>query len=425
MSRKETGLSGLKQIPTHWQKTTIRAITKPVVRRDRPDLPLLSVYRDYGIIPKGSREGNHNRDGEDLSSYKVVRPGNLVLNKMKTWQGSLGVSELEGIVSPAYIICELDNDLNGRFIHYLLRSKPYIFEYNRISYGVRVDQWDMRYDDFKQIPIFLPPRPEQDAIVAFLDEKLADIDRYIAAKQRLIALLNEQKAALINQAVTRGLDGAIAMKESGIEWLGAVPAHWEVTKLKYLFRENDDRSKTGEETLFSLRMHQGLIEHHKVSDKPVTNRELIGYKRTYPGEIVMNRMRAAIGLFGLTHKFGLVSPDYAIFQPIKSLHQEYYIHLFKSSTIQTTFRLESKGLGTGSSGFLRLYSDRFGRIKVPYPPYDEQQQIIEYIHQQSLNFEDAISKTNREIELMQELRTTLIAEAVTGKVDINVARKGV
>ena len=185
-SYKESGFVWLGEIPSHWEESIIKALTRVVSRKNRPNEPLLSVYRDYGVILKSSRDDNYNRPGQDLSAYKYVKPTNLVLNKMKTWQGSLGVSEFHGIVSPAYITCELDiSNVFPRYLHYLLRCRNYIHEYNRLSYGVRTNQWDMRYDDFKKIPVFLPSKQEQRAIAKFLlDRKTVEIDRFIANKEK-------------------------------------------------------------------------------------------------------------------------------------------------------------------------------------------------------------------------------------------------
>jgi type I restriction enzyme S subunit len=151
---KDSGVPWLGKVPAHWQRLPIRAFAQVKNERGRPDLPLLSVYRDYGVIQRDSRDDNYNPQGDDLSSYKVVEPGDLVLNKMKTWQGSLGVSAHLGIVSPAYIVCRLSEQTNRRYLHIVLRSRPYVNCYNQLSFGVRVNQWDMRYQDFKQIPVF-------------------------------------------------------------------------------------------------------------------------------------------------------------------------------------------------------------------------------------------------------------------------------
>ncbi|MCB9267887.1 MAG: restriction endonuclease subunit S, partial [Lewinellaceae bacterium] len=232
---KDSGLIWLGRVPIHWKPIKINNFTKIVSERNHPEEELLSVYRDYGVIKKESRDDNHNKPGENLSNYKLVKPDYLVLNKMKTWQGSLGISKYRGIVSPAYITCKLTkNNIYPPFLHNVLRCRNYVFEYNRISYGVRTDQWDMRYDEFKNIPVFFPNLEEQKAIATFLDHKTAQIAHYIQFKEKTIALLEERKAAIINQAVTRGLDADVKMKDSGIEWLGEVPEGWEVKKLWYL-----------------------------------------------------------------------------------------------------------------------------------------------------------------------------------------------
>ena len=144
-----------------------------------PDLRLLSAYRDYGVIPKDSRDDNYNRVGADLSAYQVVRPGNVVANKMKTWQGSIAVSELEGLVSPAYIVCDVDSSFDPRYLHYLLRSMPYVAEYRRLSYGVRPTQWDLRWDDLRDIRLLKPPANAQVAIADFLDLESALDDSHV------------------------------------------------------------------------------------------------------------------------------------------------------------------------------------------------------------------------------------------------------
>jgi type I restriction enzyme S subunit len=214
----DSGIESIAKVPCRWQRSSIRAITRLRNERGRPDLPLLSVYREFGVILKNSRDDNRNPEGQDLNSYKVVKEGDLVLNKMKTWQGSLGVSKYHGIVSPAYIVCELRSDVVPRFIHYLLRSDPYVFEYNRISYGVRIGQWDMRYDEFKRIPVFLPSIEEQHLIAEFLDTRLRELDKLIDNYRHLVgvvakslaekrmSLLHEYRQSLVAEVVTGKLD---------------------------------------------------------------------------------------------------------------------------------------------------------------------------------------------------------------------------
>lgn len=200
---KDSGVLWIGQVPEHWRVTAVTNITETVSYKNYPNEELLSVYRDYGVIIKSSRDDNNNKAGSDLSNYKLVEPGFLVINKMKAWQGSLGVSDFRGIVSPAYITCRTNKKIVDRgYLHHLLRSRNYINEYNRLSYGVRVDQWDMRYDDFKYVPVLLPPMTEQIAIATYLDTKIPQIDRIITAINTQIDQLKKLRKALINDVVT-------------------------------------------------------------------------------------------------------------------------------------------------------------------------------------------------------------------------------
>ncbi len=192
---RPTKYEWLTEVPTHWQTRTMRSLTTvSSERRGNREATLLSVYREYGVIVKSSRDDNHNVESEDLSNYKWVRTGDLVMNKMKMWQGSLGVSEFDGIVSPAYIVCHInDENVNRRYLHMLLRSPCYKTYYNQFSYGIRVGQWDMHYEDFKGLEVALPPREEQDQIVRYLDWQVSKINRLIAAKRKQIALISASK----------------------------------------------------------------------------------------------------------------------------------------------------------------------------------------------------------------------------------------
>ncbi|CUA90375.1 Restriction endonuclease S subunit [Chelatococcus sambhunathii] len=202
-------------------------------------------------------------------------------------------------------------------------------------------------------------------------------------------------------------------RPSGHDWLGDLPSQWDVLRSKYLFREIDDRTDTGTETLLSMRQAHGLIPHAKVSTKPVTPEELKGYKRVCTGQMVMNRMQASNGMFAVAREDGLVSPDYAVFQPLRPMEPDYFVELFKTNIYRAKFRQESKGLGTGTSGFLRLYSDRFGSIHVPQPPESEQRKIVQFIRAYDVRVRRLIRNKRRLIGLLNEQKQAIINRAVT------------
>lgn len=212
-------------------------------------------------------------------------------------------------------------------------------------------------------------------------------------------------------------------KDSGLPWLGQVPSHWEVRRIKTVLREVDRRSSTGRETLLSLRMQAGLVDHHALGGKPIPPSALVGYKRVLPGEIVMNRMRASAGLFAVATSDGLVSPDYAIFRPVDRINVAYAVQLFRTPAMTTVFRLESTGLGTGESGFLRLYSEQFGRLGIPTPPDGEQAAIVRFLEWANGRLDRAIRAKRKVIALLTEQKQAMMHRAVTRGLDSKVALK--
>ena len=203
---KPSGVEWIGEIPKHWDRLRCANLFEVKHIKKTSGEINLSVYRDYGVIKRDSRNDNYNRVSEDTSNYKLVEPGDFVFNKMKCWQGSLGISEYRGIVSPAYTVCKPKRPFHGKYLHYLLRSRSYIQEFNRLSYGVRSGQWELRFEDFKEIVVPYPPDREQTQIVNFLDRKTAHIDELIFEEQRSIELLKEYRQSLISEAVTGKID---------------------------------------------------------------------------------------------------------------------------------------------------------------------------------------------------------------------------
>ena len=222
----------LTKVPERWSIIPCGVFFKEKSIKNTEGEINLSVYRDYGVIPKDSRDDNHNKVSEDISNYKLVEPGDFVLNKMKGWSGSLGVSEYRGIVSPSYTVLEPVKKIHNKYFHYLLRSEFYRQIYESLSYGVRVGQWELHYHDFKKIPALYPPLEEQQLISRYLDKKTNQIDSLIQKIQKKVELLKEQKNFLINHSITKGLDPNLEMKESGVEWIGNIPKNWDITKIK-------------------------------------------------------------------------------------------------------------------------------------------------------------------------------------------------
>ena len=419
---KDSGVEWLGEVPEHWDVQSLRAVAGLYVEKNQPDLPVLSVYREYGVILKDSRDDNHNATSLDTSNYKVVRPGDLAVNKMKAWQGSLGVSEYHGIVSPAYITCRLNQEkVTGRYIHYLLRSKSLIGALDSISYGVRVGQWDMRFEDFKKVGITIPPKPEQERIVAFLDQKTAEIDALIAKKQRQIELLDEQKAILINRAVTRGLNPDAKLKPSGIEWIGDIPEHWEVKNLKHASTaigtgRTPSSVAQAEDLPHGVHWYtpgdyqnNGFLD---ASDRRAksTRSETV---ETFPaGSLFYIGIGATLGRVNISlHEAGCNQQINVIVINSAAHSAEYMLHLLTSGR---EFIFSSSDFTT----LPILNRSKTAALSIVAPPKEEQEAIAAFCADLILKIQAVQMKVTENIQSLKTLRSTLIAHAVTGRIKI-------
>lgn len=419
---KDSVVPWVGEVPGHWKASKLRHILSPSVSRNRADLPLLSVVREKGVIVRDLKDQEMNRNfiPDDLSNYKEVRSGQFAMNKMKAWQGSYGVSRYDGIVSPAYFVFELSG-VEGDFFHAAIRSRAYVPFFTQASDGVRIGQWDLSQPRMREIPFYIPPPSEQAAIVRFLDHADRRIRRYIRAKQKLIKLLEEQKQAIIDRAVTHGLDPDVRLKPSGVAWLGDVPQHWERYRLKTLLRPVDIRSTSGNETLLSLRRDHGIVAYAEHFARPFQAESLIGFKTVEVDQLVVNRLQANNGLIFRSGLKGLVSPDYSVFEARGDLDMRYLESLLRTRPYRTHFRRESTGLGTGTAGFLRLYDDQFLKTPVWLPPGQEQVSVVASIAESTSEGNRLLDRERRTLTVMNEYRARLIADVVTGKLDVREA----
>ncbi len=401
-------------LPQEWSWRRLASLGRQVKDTGRPGLPLLSVYLGRGVIPYAEGGRRVHAPSEKLDAYQVVQAGDLVLNNQQAWRGSVGVSHHTGIISPAYIVLRLSSDVDPRFAYFLFPSRPMVDKYVRASRGVGDIQRDIHGPSLRSIAVPVPPLAEQVAIARYLTHANARIYMAIAAKRRLIALLEESDRAIANQLLADIGPGP----RKHIPWLGLVPESWNVVPAKRLFREVDRRSPSGSEGLLSLRMREGLVHAHEYTVSPIPPADLVGYKIVNPGEIVMNRMRASIGLFGVSPVSGLVSPDYSTMTVAEGVDPEFYLLLFKTDLAMSEFRKRSTGLGTGSSGFMRLYYEEFGTLPMPVPSLEEQRRIVVYVTGGRAKIAPVIARAQREINLLQEFRTRLVADVVTGQVDV-------
>jgi type I restriction enzyme S subunit len=427
---KASGLPWLGEVPEHWKvrrgKNLFRCID---VRSCAGKEELLTVSSERGVVPRRSATVTMFK-AESYLGYKLCWPGDLVINSLWAWARGLGVSRYHGIVSTAYGVYRLrqDSDCDARFINELVRSTSFHWELQVRSKGVWTSRLQLTDDSFLSAPFPKPPISEQSAIVRFLEHADRHIRRYILAKQKLIKLLEEQKQAIIRRAVTRGLDPNVCLKPSGVEWLGDVPEHWEVKLLHHLLdpaiplaygillpgpRLDEGVPYLGAGDVRPDRLRLGALPR-------TTNEIAAAYPRTRmrPGELVY----AIRGSFGNVEVIppeldGVnLSRDAARLAPRGDIDALWLAFLLKSQFCQEQFKLKEIGATITGVNIRDLK-----RVVLPVPPEEEQSAIVRFLDHETEANDRIIDRATREISLLREYRTRLIADVVTGKLDVRTA----
>ena len=422
---KDSGVEWLGDVPAHWTVKRGKVLFRCVdVRSSTGEEELLTVSSERGVIPRSSATVTMFK-AESYVGYKLCWPCDLVINSLWAWARGLGVSRHHGIISSAYGVYRLRPPFTEyhAYFHELVRSTPFNWELQVRSKGIWISRLQLTDEAFLGAPFPLPPSQEQAAIVRYLDHVARQIQSYILAKQKLIALLEEQRQAVIHQAVTGQIDVRtgrpyLAYKDSGVEWLGDVPEHWEVRRARYIFREVDLRSQDGSEQHLSMSQSLGLVPSHLVENRTLVSESYAGGKLCRPGDLVLNRLKAHLGVFARARQPGVISADYTVLRPNGEAKTEYFEQVLRSPSCRRELRIRAKGI---VEGFWRLYTDDLYDIRLPLPPEDEQRLIIRWIESVSTRKKRRAASASREIELLREYRTRLIADVVTGKLDVREA----
>ena len=406
---KESGVDWIGEIPTHWKVRRNKRIFNE--RDDRSATgkeELLTVSHITGVSPRAEKNVNMFL-AATLEGYKHCSVGNLVINTMWAWMGALGISEFDGIVSPSYNVYQLQNgEYLPKYYDYLYRTPNHVGEIIRWSKGVWHSRLRLYPDAFFGMSTITPPLREQTQIANFLDRKTGQIDELLRIKERRIELLQEQRTALINQAVTKGLDPNVEMKPSGVEWIGEIPKHWTISKVKHEFESLDNlRIPLNAETRGSMELKiydyygaSGVIDKVEsyIFDEPLI---LIGedganlYLRSTPLAF------KATGKYWVNNHAHVLRPKHGNMDYLTNMLESLdYIHYI-----------------TGAAQ-PKLTSENLMNITVIIPPLPEQVQIANFLDHKTQHIDELISTEQRKIELLKEYRQSLISEVVTGKIDV-------
>ena len=384
--------------PAEWRPTKLRSFLTRRKQTKRSDLQLLSVNLPKGVVPRQEGDGRA-APSLDLSGYQEVRPNDLVMNQLGKPHGALGVSDHHGIISPAYFVAEISKEAIPRFVHHLLRTRLYISEYERRGKCLPPSQFDISWEQFRDISVALPSLAKQRQIADYLDTETTRIDALISKKRRLIQLLAEYRTALITQTVTRGLDPSTRLRPSGVDWLGDIPTHWEVRRLRHTceFAYGDSLPaairQPGKVPVFGS---NGVIGNH---DEPNTLAPVIviGRKGSH-GEV--NFSDASVFAIDTTYF-------------VDERHTSADLRWLYFALPCT--ELADESLDSAVPGLSREHAYGKG---LPVPPVAEQLAIAVYLDTETANIDGLSSRVESVIKLLQEYRTALITAAVTGQVSV-------
>jgi type I restriction enzyme, S subunit len=427
---RQTDLKWFENLPDSWHILRTKQMFRLVIEKAPANnqMELLSVYTHIGVRPRKSLEQRGNK-ASTTDGYWVVKDGDIICNKLLAWMGAIGVSHYPGVTSPAYDVLRPIKPCNTDYYHFLFRTEKYLQQFKIRSRGIMDMRLRLYFDQFGQIPIPVPPLPEQDQIVAYLRAQDAHIARFIKAKRDLIKLLTEQKLRIIDYAVTRGLDSSVALKPSGIEWLGEVPEHWEVLRLRRLAKDSI-KNGVGESAqhfredwpryirITDIAGPTALKDSTKASLPP----EVAIRAPLVPGDLLFAAVGATFGKSYLHTEIGYpccyagflvkMSPNGLATSEFLSLwaQSNVYWDQLRSQVIQATIQ--------------NFSASRYKDLVVPVPPVEEQQAICRWIADECQPLDDAIARTEEKIKLIREYRDRLIADVVTGQVDVRSWQPG-
>ncbi|WP_405350364.1 restriction endonuclease subunit S [Ruminobacter amylophilus] len=403
----------LGTLPSHWMCKKMGALfTERKTKVSDRDYAPLSVTKS-GILPQLEHAAKTN-DGDNR---KLVCIGDFVINSRSDRKGSCGVSELDGSVSLINLVLTPRCGWNNRYVHYLLRSQPFSEEYYRNGRGIVADLWTTRYSEMKSILLPIPPRSEQDQIVKFLDWKVSFINKLINIKQRQINNFNEKLLVDINHLITHGIRLHSDYIKTEIDWAPIIPSNWTVSRIRNHFEIQKRIAGTEGFDVFSV-TQQGL----KVRDINLCEGQLAtnysGYQFVYPGEFAMNHMDLLTGGVGIADHLGVTSPDYRVFKLIDDNHcyAPYFLKVFQVCYRRHAFY--RFGRGAANVGRWRLPATAFKNFEIPIPPFEEQIEIVNVIDKKEDAIKTAIESFKHQVVVLQEFKTRLIADVVTGKIDV-------
>lgn len=426
-SYQDSGVEWLGAVPRHWRVERLGNLYREVSEAGSPELPVLSVSIHTGVSDEEAAPEDTERKivrSEDRSKYKRVSPNDLTYNMMRAWQGGFGTVQVEGMVSPAYVVARPRTEVPSKYIELLLRTPGAVEEMRRRSRGVTDFRLRLYWDQFKDLRVALPPKEERDAILAFVNRETAKIDALVEEQRRLIELLKEKRQAVISQAVTKGLDPTVPIKASGVEWLGDVPEHWEVIPMKrlasirYGIGEPPTYQRSGTPLIRATNVDAGKI---LAEGMVFVDPDDIPVKRVVwlqEGDIIVVRSGAHTG------DSAIITPGHCpaiagfdmVLRPLRCEPMYLQYALLAAYLEQGQIAVERMRAAQP-----HLNAEELGSCMVAVPPEPEQQRVVQFLGSVTAEIDLLSRESQKTISLLAERRAALISSAVTGEIDVRSA----
>ena len=425
-SYKDSGVKWLGEIPGHWEVIRLKALLIERIEKNnnKENLIILSLLKDKGIIPYDEKGAIGNNSKEDLSQYKIARKGDLVINSMNVIIGSVGITQYDGYISPAYYSFKPKGIINLIYYYYLMTLRSVQQSIRCYSKGIMEIRLRITSNDFLSMPFPFPPKSEQTAIANYLDSVTSKIDEAISQQQKMIDLLNERKQIIIQNAVTKGLDPNAKMKDSGVEWIGEIPENWEVRRLNSIGRfskgGNISRDQLTEDGKCEAILYGDIYTKYYIKASiirnHITEKTAMNSVRIKSGDILMTGSGETKEDIGKTIMFdsqiAYIGGDVILFRQNKmdSLFLSYALNSMYAKVYRYK---ESKG-----EIVVHIYSNALKSMKIAAPPMNEQSSIVKYLNRHFLQIDESITSCNKMISLLQERKQIIINDVVTGKVKV-------
>lgn len=419
---KDSGVGWIGEIPSHWSCVKVKHLLRERVDKSEDGIgEPLSMSQKYGLIPTSQMDVVPNLATSYVGA-KRTRQGDMVLNKLKAHLGVFALSAYDGLVSPDYAVYYGTGRADLEYLEYLFKTPLYVSEFIKKTTGVAIGFNRLYTDDLFSIPAHYPPMQEQKRIVDYLKDKTLKIEQYVSARERERELLDSLKQSEIANVVTKGLNSNVRMKDSGIPWIGMIPEHWEVKRLRHFIKFVSVKGH-GEKPLLSVTREQGVIERNVESKEENHNfipDDLSGYKLVRKGQFVINKMKSWQGSYGVSDYEGIVSPAYYVCDltfPCK----KFFSMAIRSKAYIPFFTQYSKGIRVDQWDLSPI-----GLKSIPFivPPIEEQQAIVDYIEAKLSKIDSCMADLQAEIDYLKEFKQRLISDVVTGQICVAKPQKG-